>query len=58
MQALARVSPWTLALALLVFNASPAVATLIGQSLTVELISSNDGNLHLSDSLTAAGGLP
>jgi PEP-CTERM motif len=56
MQALARVSPWTLALALLVFDASPAVATLIGQSLTVELISSNDGNLHLSDSLTAAGG--
>ena len=56
MQVLARVSPWTLALALLVFSATPAAATLIGQSLTVELISADDGNLHLSDPVTAAGG--
>jgi len=44
------------ALSAFVLGASPALATLIGQQLTVELISPNDGNLMLSDTVTAAGG--
>jgi hypothetical protein len=37
-------------------TASPAFATLIGQTLQVELISPNDGGLHLTDIVVAAGG--
>jgi hypothetical protein len=62
MQALARASVWTsilsLLVSLLVLSASPAAATLIGQSLTVQLVTLDTGDLSLSvsDTLTAAGG--